>query len=418
MKVKSFLGMVSLGLFFATGDAVSKNSYEDKTIESYRLNLLEIGFSGVSKMPLNPHFKNRSRAQQKVVEACLELGQAKTAEKYIAQLENWQHWMGFANLAYYYTTIGQLDLAKAAMQHSEAMLNMADEISSGKILATTPSPLIDSLEGWRYKQVKAKIYEIHYRLGNPAILASELEQDFDEALLASVQVKQLYGERGTYVSAMEQLRAIAGNTNFEVVHHALLGMVQLADLQYGELDLPRWMDEEIIPRFKKTPVFMRMDILGRLAEIALKHKDPAQTKIICDLMDGYVENAALPAGFHIVEKVKAIALRFEAGDTVRAEEQLEELVVLYAARHDFIVDIDRAEILCHLAETYHLMTHTGKALEHYKKAIIEGQINPNSRPRADDLNAICCSMAVSGVEPSEEIFRSLKEMKQQLGCPW
>lgn len=410
--------MVSLALCIAAGTVAAENFQEDKAIESYRLQLLEIGFSGVSKMPLNPHIKNRSRAQQKVVEACLKLGQPKTAELYIVQIENWQRWMGFANLAYYYTSAGNVDAANVAMQQSEAMLNMVDEVSSGEVLATTPSPLIDSLEGWRYKQVKAKIYEIHYLLGSPIVPTSTLERDFDEDLSASLQVKQIDGDSSTYASAMVQMASLAENTNFEVVHHALQGMVQLADKYYAELDLTTWMDEEILPRFKNTPVFMRVDILVRLTRIALKHTDPTQAKMICDLMDGYIDDAALPVGFHIIEKMKVIALRFESGDQALAKKQLDIWFGSYTENKGLIVDIDRAEIVCRMAENYHLTGQSDNALELYEQAVFEGQVNPNSRPCADALNAICCSMAINGVEPSERLFEALTEMNNQLASPW
>ena len=83
MKIKWLLGFIPFVLGLAAVNAVADDSYEDKPIEEYRLQLLDLGFSGVSKIPLRPHIKNRSRAQLTVVETCLELGQAKTAERYI-----------------------------------------------------------------------------------------------------------------------------------------------------------------------------------------------------------------------------------------------------------------------------------------------------------------------------------------------
>ena len=96
---------------------------------------------------------------------------------------------GFANLAHYYAEAGQSNRAITAVQHSEAMLDMAAKLSSGEILASTPSLLVDTLEGWRYKQVKAKIYETHYRLGRPISPFSLAEQDFDEGLSTALRVE-------------------------------------------------------------------------------------------------------------------------------------------------------------------------------------------------------------------------------------
>lgn len=394
------------------------SAYTDDPVDAYRLELLDLAFAGVSKMPLNPHIKNRSRAQQEVVAACLELGQAKKAEHYIGLIENWQRWKGFSNLAYYYAEAGQSRLAEGAMQQSEFMLNMVDDIKSGKILASQANPLIDTLEGWRYKEVRVRNYETACLLGKNEQQPSLAALDIDEGLSASLEVKEYTRTRTSYGSAMDQLRRMAENTNFEVVHHALQGMVQLADASYDELDLPQWIDQEIIPCFKKTPVFMRVDVLASLAEVSLAHNDPGQVIKICDRMEGYIVDATLPAGLHISEMTRAIALRVKAGDQAFAQEQVNGLLKLYDSKHSSIVDIDRAVILCRMAEVYHLTGQTEKALALYGKAIVEGQVNPNSRPRADDLNAICCSMAVNGVEPSESIFRALKEMNNELGTPW
>ena len=54
----------------------------------------------------------------------------------------------------------------------------------------------------------------------------------------------------------------------------------------------------------------------------------------------------------------------------------------------------------------------------YKTAVEEGTANPNSRPRAEDLTATCCSMALSAVEPDKELWAKLKQIYEGLGEPW
>jgi hypothetical protein len=64
------------------------------------------------------------------------------------------------------------------------------------------------------------------------------------------------------------------------------------------------------------------------------------------------------------------------------------------------------------------MGDTAQSLEFYRQAVIQGQVNPNSRPRAEDLTRICCSMALQSVEPTAELWSALNEMKAGLGEPW
>ncbi|MEA2068747.1 MAG: hypothetical protein U9P12_06065, partial [Verrucomicrobiota bacterium] len=374
--------------------------------------------SSVSKMPLNPHIKNRSRAQQKVVGACLELGRGDLAEDYIVRIANWQRWKGFSDLAYYYAERDQMALAEAALQHSEAALSMADDLRSGKILASTPNPLIDTLEGWRYKQVRARLYEVEALLGKNEAQQPLGDLDLGEEIDATFAAHSVTEKQADYEAAMEQLARLAGHANFEVTQQALLGMVRLADTNYDQLDLSTWTEKELVPHFKKTPVFMRVNVLVQLADVALRHNDTLQTEKICDQIEGYIDHAALPVGLRITEKTKGVSLRFKAGNERAARKQLDVLLGLYTSNRDFIVDIDRAEILCRMAEGYQLTGQTTRALSLYEKAVVEGQVNPNSRPRADALNEIACSLAMHSVVPPEVFFRSLEELGNQLGRPW
>jgi hypothetical protein len=54
----------------------------------------------------------------------------------------------------------------------------------------------------------------------------------------------------------------------------------------------------------------------------------------------------------------------------------------------------------------------------YKRCVEEGVANPNSRPRADDLAATCCSMALHGVEPDAALWSRLIQVEGKLGDPW
>jgi len=82
------------------------------------------------------------------------------------------------------------------------------------------------------------------------------------------------------------------------------------------------------------------------------------------------------------------------------------------------VDIYRAETLCPLAEAYRTLGDAASALAVYKRAVEEATVNPNSRPRAEDLSAICCSLAKHEVEPDLELWARLTKVHDGLGEPW
>jgi hypothetical protein len=59
-----------------------------------------------------------------------------------------------------------------------------------------------------------------------------------------------------------------------------------------------------------------------------------------------------------------------------------------------------------------------EALAVYKQAAEAAVENPNSRPRAEDLSAICLSMAKRTVEPDAALWARIREIKSALGEPW
>jgi hypothetical protein len=64
------------------------------------------------------------------------------------------------------------------------------------------------------------------------------------------------------------------------------------------------------------------------------------------------------------------------------------------------------------------MGNTAAALSVYAKVIEAGVENPNSRPRAEDLAATCCSMAVHAVEPDPRLWSRIRSIRDGLGDPW
>jgi len=380
--------------------------------------LLDLAFAGVSKMPLNPHIKNRSRAQEKAIDVYLELGEDRAAETKIKYIENWRRWMAFANLAHFYAKKGDGVAAEKVRDKVLVALQMVDEIHSGKVLARTPSALIDSLEGWRYKNVRVRLYETDLLLGKKeveGVLASlHLTEDLSASLAANRAVKNSI----KYKDAMIQLSQLADTTNFEVIEYALVGMVRLADVHYQKINPSEWVEKELIIRLKHTPVFTKINVLEKMVKVALQHNDVGFAKKLCVMMEQYIHAAALPVELRIVEKVRVIRLRLNAGSEANAKKQLDKLCFLYEQNLRSIVDINRAHILCRLAEAAWLAGEKKQALSLYKKAIVAGQINPNSRPRADALNEICCSMARYFVPPTQDLFHQLQEMSAKLGRPW
>jgi hypothetical protein len=115
---------------------------------------------------------------------------------------------------------------------------------------------------------------------------------------------------------------------------------------------------------------------------------------------------------------KLTALRFRAGDEETARSDADAALALFAEQGKNIVNIWRAGALRPLAQAYQVMGDTATALSVYKRAVDEGVDNPNSRPRAEDLSATCCSMALYAVQPDAELDTRIRQIKDGLADPW
>ena len=83
-----------------------------------------------------------------------------------------------------------------------------------------------------------------------------------------------------------------------------------------------------------------------------------------------------------------------------------------------IVNIYRAQCLRSIAEAWHALGDQPRALAAYARAAEAGVENPNSRPRADDLAATCCSLATNNCEPDTALWKRLEAIRDGLGDPW
>ena len=136
---------------------------------------------------------------------------------------------------------------------------------------------------------------------------------------------------------------------------------------------------------------------------------------VCSCLYRRLHNSTWPS---LCNSKKIIEMRWRAGDESRARVDAEDLRRRYETQRERIVNIYRAEALHPLAEAYETMGDRITALAVYRRALEEGVVNPNSRPRAEDLAATCCSMAVHGVEPDEVVWTRIMEIAQGLGSPW
>lgn len=370
----------------------------DSPVEGFRSELLETAFQAASAMPLKPHIKNRSRAQERVVAAALKLDQPRRALRYTEQIANWRKGVGYGDLALYLAQ-------KGYTSELGRYIRLAGEIA-------------ELAESWRRDRIRSRIASLHTWLGNPeeaGIYEAGLEAS-ESGGIESAKVRM--DGMASFDERVRILDEVIQKEIFDATKNALWNYVLLYHEVYADAQKRALVEDRIKSGWKPMPLIIRLDLTLALVEEALKADDRDNALRLVDLAQEILDSAEWPAENHVPMMARLAACRFRAGDAERARGDADQALALFEAEKETIVNIFRAEALLPLAEAYFVMGRTSDALKVYKLALDQAVINPNSRPRAEDLSETCLSMALSGVNPDEELGNKIIKIKEELGEPW
>ncbi len=361
------LGVVLAGCGRRDSQAVS---LADAPLEAYQRELLEIAFRAASAIPSDPHIKSRSQAQAGVVTACLALNQPQRALGYIERIDDWRRGTAYADLAMHC-------LQRGYKTNVEAYLGTALKIAEGA-------------EDWRKDRIVDQVAVVR-AMSRPAA-------DFDAETAA--------------------LAKMVSSQQFDVLKEALATYVRLFDRVYSDVERRTTVEASIRASWDKIPGFVRLDLLMDMIEHCLAHSDRTKALDLVKEAREIADSTSWQPTIEIPVKAKLARLRFLAGDPERASEEAKDALELFDAKRDQIANIYRAQTLRPIAEAHRAMGKADIAMDLYARAVEAGVENPNSRPRAEDLAATCCSMATQGAEPSLELLSRIREIQEGLGDPW
>jgi tetratricopeptide (TPR) repeat protein len=374
-------------------------SLVDQPLADYQQQLLDVAFRAASAMPLKIHIKNRSRAQEKVIGACLKMDQPRRALEYIQDVKNWRKGVGYADLAYY------------CVQHELGVEEVPGFLEQAELISTVA-------EGWRSGAIRIKIARTHSWMGQP-----EEAKKFQTGVEV-VDASKMHRERAmqcTPEEAKQQLdvlREVVKSEHFEVTCNGLMSYTELFDRFYETPAIREQAEKDIRDSWSKVTVAVRIQLLTKMAEGAIAHEDRPQAMVYVGEIQEIIDHDQSSHRFHIPFVAAQAELRYRAGDRERARADLDAAYQLVLDEMDKIINIDRAGILRSIAQAYQNMGSTPVALEVYREAIEQGVVNINSRPRATDLSETCCSMAIHGVQPDAALWARIHQIHDELGPPW
>ena len=371
----------------------------DKPLAAYQNDLIDVAFGSAVMIPVDPHIYDRSRTQEAVVATCIKLDQPKRAMGYAARISDWRQGACYADLAFYCVKHGH-------REDAQKLIDLATPIAKA------------AGEDWQKDAIRVKIAKAQVLLGQAA-QAQESETNLENSETGKVMAVRIsQGDDDSFDAQMKALEPLlAAKQQIDIIRNGLESATQLFDRFYGDAGRRELVEKMIKDSWRPMPLPVRIDLLARLTEFALGHSDQAKAMELAGEAQDIFEGANWPLEYGMQLSARLADLRFRAGDKDKAKQDADAAAARYKSGRAGIVDINRAGAIRPLAQAYQAMGDTAGAMAVYRQAIEDGAENPNSRPRAMDLSATCCSMALCGFEPDADLWSRIRQIQQGLGKP-
>ncbi|MGK0480514.1 MAG: hypothetical protein ACJAQ3_000477 [Planctomycetota bacterium] len=388
---------------------------------------LDWAFDAVSKMPLRPHVKTRSRLQADLVQAALDAGRLGDAGQWAARIDNWRQGLALAHIAVFHAQHGDVAAAGTAIEAAEAF--------EATILA-------EEDQGWRRDRVRVRIAEAYALLGNTTMAATiqAAATPSESGRLAAMAVRTV--DDADAGQQMETLEAIARTGDLEQARFALLAMGEFygralelaapagipaqvpaeipAETNKAKAILnPEAIEARIRAAWTELPIEPRIDILERMVDFDIQWKATQRAHAHAAEVGRLVLDNRWNPEQGVALRARVSELLQRADDTKAARVMANSALALYDTSREGIVNIFRGEALRPVAEAYLALGDSATATVVYERALEEALVNPNSRPRAADLAMTAISATTApGYKMPKSLLKAFRRAEKGIGAPW
>ena len=360
--------------------------------------LVDQAFAVACSMPGGPHARPRARTQEDAALAAIELGLEARAVEMAREIVDWRRAEVYARAAQRAARDGRREQAIALAERARAGIPQESHWSRERV----------ALEA-----------AVAFALAGDRARADELVPLVVESERARVRAALVPGLPAEALEAEADLfdRAIA-TRDLDMVRSAIEGWTALLRRWASDDALRARADQALDGAVAGLPVDLRIDAnlslartyreLGRADDAARRLDEAVRTFASAELLP---EDEA-PVGAAVARA------RIAAGDAAGAETELRRLRQRFDARRGEILSTRLARSLRALGEAWAAAGDAAMARESFRDALDAGLVNPNGRPRAEDLVATCIAMATSGTVPDPLTAQRIEAVRAQLGEPW
>lgn len=380
----------------------------DASVTPTRTRLLDLAFQAAALLPDNPHIRNRERNQGEVVDACLALDLPVRVHEVAQAMSTWRQGNALAALACYAARHG-------AEPEAERLIELARKNAEG---VARKSEEEGKSQGWQRDRIFVRIAEAYELLGKreQAEHFTSSASAEERGKLASLRAKS--ADESTFAAQLAEFDAALATSAFEAVESALRACSELYGRFYADAEKRAKIEERFASSRKNVPLQVQIELTLGLARIAAAAGDETRALHFVDDARAIFDGVAWEPQDYVAIGASIAAARSRAGARDAARVELDAFAARYDQERNRIVDIERAKAQRALAEAFGEFGLEELRALHYARAVEEGNVNPNGRPRIDDLVATCCSMARTGFAPSAELLARIEAVKAGLKAPW
>ncbi|MBK7876260.1 MAG: hypothetical protein IPJ77_10965 [Planctomycetes bacterium] len=380
----------------------------DAEVAPSRARLLDIAFEAAALLPENPHIRNRERNRGEVVEACLAIDLPVRAHEFAQGMTTWRQGNAFAALACYAARRG-------AEAETERLIELARTSAEE---AARKNDEAGKSQGWQRDRIFVRIAEAYELLGKGAKAERFTSSASTEEKSKLIGLHAERADAAGFEALIAELDGVLATTTFEQVESSLRACTELYGRFYADAEKRAAIEARFTSSWKHVPLQVRIELTLGLAHVAAEASDATNALRFVDEARATFDGVLWEPQDYVAIGAGIAAARHRAGATAAARAELDAFAARYVVERDSIVDIYRAKAVRALAEAYGVVGEAGLRAEHYARAVEEGNVNPNGRPRVDDLVATCCSMVRTGFVVDEKLLARIEAVKAGLKAPW
>ncbi|OUX37816.1 MAG: hypothetical protein CBE26_02515 [Kiritimatiellaceae bacterium TMED266] len=381
--------------------------------------LVATTFDAIIKMPTLPHERTRNRELAKMVDTLIASKEFALAEGQIQYLSNWRKQQKQVELATAYFKAGNISKALALVEQVEQLaVKVAGLKAAEPQLSDEELLFLEKYDDFRVDRIKVAL-SAYYLAMDDKVSSEEWSKNVLPTEQADfIKLKAMALVEEDYDAAIIINDRLATGETFEGKCAAIDGYVALYAYYYEDEAKRAELAEKILLYTKTLPIMYRIEWLHKMAVSAFTFNDIENADLFFTEANTLITTVNLGHRMYFPLKSSNIITAYNIGKEVSASEQAIDLRKEYDEVENSIFDIYRAELLVACAEAFMAVGHEDLLHTAYLDAIDQAGVNPNSRPRVEDLTVIVQSLIHNNVLLSDEIISNLVKLSDSVGEPW